>query len=110
MTKKLTLPFFVAIYLISLAAGFCFAGIRAAKAIAAAPTTHNTSAWIMVRVDDMTVEHPRLVSVWAMFLTFLRDHKYFLNPCFRVRRLPTNIQAWEKRSTSPLTAPSPMNL
>jgi hypothetical protein len=82
MTKKLTVPFFVAVYLISLAAGFGFAGIRKANAITPASTPNRQSAWIMVRVDDMTVEQPRLVSVWAMFLTFSPGPQVFFKPLY----------------------------
>ncbi len=82
MTKKLTLPFFVAIYLLSLTAGFGFAGIRKANAVAPALSPNRQSIWIMVRVDDMTLEQPRLVSVWAMFLTFSSGPQVFFKPLY----------------------------
>ncbi len=82
MTKKLTLPFFIAIYLLSLAGGFGFAGVRKANAIAPAPSSNRQSSWIMVRVDDMTIEQPKLVSVWAMFLTFSPEPQVFFKPLY----------------------------
>ena len=82
MTKKLTLPLFIALYLISLAAGFGFAGIRQANAITPTSATHRQISWVVVRVDDMTIEQPRLVSVWAMFLTFSPGPQVFFKPLF----------------------------
>ena len=82
MTKKLTLPFFIAIYLISLAAGFGFAGIRQANAITPATKTHEQISWFLVRVDDMTIEQPRLISVWVMFLTYSPGPQVFFKPLF----------------------------
>jgi hypothetical protein len=82
MTKKLTLTFFVAIYLTSLIAGLSFAGIRQAKAITQASSTPTQSSWIMLHVDDMTIEQPKIVSVWAMFLTFSPGPQVFFKPLY----------------------------
>lgn len=82
MTKKFTLKFFIVIYLVSLIAGFGFAGISQANAITQTSTMPRQSAWILVRVDDMTIEQPDLISVWAMFLTFSPNPQVFFKPLF----------------------------
>ncbi len=82
MTKKITLIFFIVIYIVSLIAGFGFAGISQANAITPASTAPRQSAWILVRVDDMTIEQPKLISVWAMFLTFSPNPQVFFKPLF----------------------------
>lgn len=61
---------FLAIYLVSFGMGFAFSGLRQANAKLAQQDSNRQANWILVHVDDMTIAHPRLVSVWGLFLTF----------------------------------------
>jgi hypothetical protein len=82
MKKRLPILIFSVVYLVSLVAGFSFAGMRqeaAGNTLAAASLQDN---WILVRVDDMTLEHPQLVSVWAMFLSFAPGPQIFFKPIY----------------------------
>lgn len=84
MKNKLVLIIFVIVYLISLVAGFGFAEIRQANAIAPTTTPTKQSSWILVRLDNLTVEQPRLISVWAMFLTYSPGPQVFFKPLFSI--------------------------
>ncbi|MDO8971377.1 MAG: hypothetical protein Q7U74_11860, partial [Saprospiraceae bacterium] len=58
------------IFLVSWAAGFVFAGVN--RGITSTPSAEESrqANWILIRVNDLTLENPQLVSVWGMFLTF----------------------------------------
>ena len=82
MKKRLTALIFCAIYLVSLTAGFISAGFNRADASTPSAAESRQANWILIRVNDMTLEKPQLVSVWAMFLTFSPGPHLFFKPIY----------------------------
>lgn len=82
MKKRLTALIFCAIYLVSLTTGFVFAGVNRAAASTPSAAELRQANWILIRVNDMTLEKPQLVSVWAMFLTFSPGPHIFFKPIY----------------------------
>jgi hypothetical protein len=82
MKKKYSLVILIAIYAVCLIAGFSFAGLRRAEAGTPTPDGNRQSNWILVRVDDMSIAHPQLVSVWGMFLSFTPGPQVFFKPIY----------------------------
>lgn len=82
MKKKLPILVFIVVYLVAMVAGFSFAGIRQASAETQRGVEILQDNWILIRVDDMTLEHPQLVSVWAMFLSFSPGPNIFFKPIY----------------------------
>jgi hypothetical protein len=82
MKKKTTLVLFIAIYAVSLIAGFSFAGFRRAEAGTPTPDGARQTNWVLVRVDDMSLAKPQLVSIWGMFLSFTPGPQVFFKPIY----------------------------
>jgi hypothetical protein len=82
MKKKISSLIFIAIYLVSLMAGFTLAGIHKAQAATPVVNGNRQANWIFVRVDDMTTDRPQLVSIWAMFMSVAPGPQVFFKPIY----------------------------
>jgi hypothetical protein len=80
MKNKLTIIILSAIYLVSLVIGYSVAGLR--KANNNPSTNTHQDNWILVRVDDMTIDHPQLVSVWVMLVSYGPGPQIFFKPLY----------------------------
>jgi hypothetical protein len=73
---------FCAIYVISFGFGYAFSGLRQANAKSDLSFDPRQANWILVHVDDMTVEQPKLVSVWGLFITFTPGPQLYFKPFY----------------------------
>jgi hypothetical protein len=82
MKKKYSLLIFIAIYAASLIAGFGFSGFQRAEVGTPTPDGARQSNWVLVRVNDMSLASPQLVSIWGMFLSFTPGPQVFFKPIY----------------------------
>lgn len=82
MKKRLPYILISAIYILSLGLGFGFAGLRQVNAKSFQEADPRQANWIVVRVDDMQVEQPQLVSIWGLFLTFSPGPQLYFKPFY----------------------------
>jgi hypothetical protein len=90
MKKRFSILIFTAIYLVSLSAGFLFAGMKRAAASTPPANESRQANWVLIRVNDMTLEKPQLVSVWVMFLTFSPGPHVFFKPIYSAEMANTS--------------------
>lgn len=82
MKKRLPYILISIIYIVSLGFGFGFAGLRRVAAKAPPVTDTRQANWIVVRVDDMSLEYPQLVSIWGLFFSFSPGPQVFFKPIY----------------------------
>lgn len=86
MKKKLALILFLSVYLLTLTGGFIYAKSTAPLVEPTPmpiPQPQQTN-WILVRIDDMTSETPRLVSVWVMLTTLSPEPFVYFKPVYSI--------------------------
>jgi hypothetical protein len=82
MKKKLTRMFLLSIYVLAVAAGYVYAKTSGIKTDAVNTPVSQQFNWVLVRVDDMTAESPRLVSVWVMLSSLSSGPQVFFKPIY----------------------------
>jgi len=82
MKKMLSLLILISVYLLALAAGFIYGKTSGAAIVPDSTPLPQQSNWVVVRVDDMTVEAPQLVSVWVMLSSLSSGPQVYFKPIF----------------------------
>jgi hypothetical protein len=82
MKKKLLLIALTGLYVFTMAAGFLFARTFGAKANSVPTTAPAQSNWVLIRVDDMAIETPHLVSVWLMLSSMTAEPQVYFKPIY----------------------------
>jgi hypothetical protein len=102
MKKVLSLLILISIYLLALAAGFIYGKTSGANPDPDRTPLPQQSNWVLVRVDDMTVEAPQLVSVWVMLSSLSSGPQVYFKPIFSTEWNNTrNSQLAKKFSVNP---------